>query len=949
MFLLILLSFLTLAFGSEQTITFRGTNNSDCSCGYYDSSAQQLYTDSIIVYFNETTSLESTGFQGQTYKKAYEKGWNDQFREGADLSHLRIVNDSLLSANFSQSLAINLSVPTPDHLVIGGSIQTLRHDIHYGTFRTYMRSPLPWTGGSALTMELYFNETETFSLNLLSTGNATDSRITMLMNREFPDYIYGVNYTTLNQSSFDPWNFVEYRVDWTDKYVHYYLGNKTWRSVSRKEYKGLPSVPGPIHIKHWSTGNYFSMQGPPWNETTANVGWTRFFFNTTSMDPHARKRFDSTCHISQACSVDNMSLRGFTSYSANATVKWKQASESTGGSIPAVIVLSICSGISAFLVSNSILRRKPWRKPTHKRPTSSTSMSHIAEEYNFSSTEHLAFPPVLMGSSLRSTGESGTVTPLELTRPPATPSDFLNDRLSSLVPRQFTSRSNLAEIEPADNTTETDVCKDAQPTTEKIETTTTTRPVAPGPSALPAPKKRVDYLAGLVAVSSLLVTGIHFCLTFANAAINPGAYAHYKSEEWARKTVTPYLLNLIWIGPFLMTSSRFLAASFLRSGEMKGLAEKTVGRTPRLIIPVFAIALLEYFFMDLGATKWLEYLPSITWSTWPFAVEYGNFGYFISEIIELMYLIPNAAPQITFNYCTGVLWTVPVQLQGSWGVILGVIVVREIKTSWKRFAYYIFCILNTWYALSWGSYFWLGLMLADLDLTYKYRKWLNSHLYIHYPLVFLGFALGVGGLSIDLATQWTNVNYATYEYGIHPDPATGLPISQTPLNSYPQYFVPKLHGLVFSFGFQLLVELSTVMQKILSFRLFVMIFQHIFTIYLIHGFVFWSLGATICVRLSALGLPYWANILIVAVCCYSTIFASLPLLTPLVETLGRSVTADIWRVAHQKPPQRKPTLHPWNQEFLIQRAEGTAGTKSKRRINVSAVLEKIPSAFRHNV
>jgi len=55
-----------------------------------------------------------------------------------------------------------------------------------------------------------------------------------------------------------------------------------------------------------------------------------------------------------------------------------------------------------------------------------------------------------------------------------------------------------------------------------------------------------------------------------------------------------------------------------------------------------------------------------------------------------MYLIPNAAPQITFNYCTGVLWTIPGQLQGSWLVLLGVIVIREIKTPWKRFGYYIF-------------------------------------------------------------------------------------------------------------------------------------------------------------------------------------------------------------------------------------------------------------------
>jgi hypothetical protein len=71
------------------------------------------------------------------------------------------------------------------------------------------------------------------------------------------------------------------------------------------------------------------------------------------------------------------------------------------------------------------------------------------------------------------------------------------------------------------------------------------------PSNLPAKKQRVDYLAGLVALSCMLVTAIHFCLTFAPAAINPGAYIHYKSEIWARKTIDSYFLNLIWIGKLL--------------------------------------------------------------------------------------------------------------------------------------------------------------------------------------------------------------------------------------------------------------------------------------------------------------------------------------------------------------------------------------------------------------
>ncbi|KAL1876166.1 hypothetical protein Plec18167_005430 [Paecilomyces lecythidis] len=970
--------------GKESDVTISGTNNTDCSCGYYDESTKNLFTDSIIVYFNETSSLDSTGFAGQTYENHYEKGWNDQYRQGADLAHLHIVNDSS-SPDFPQSLAINISKPTANHLVMGGSIQTLRRDIHYGTFRAFLKSPRQWTGGSALSMELLYNETETFSLNLLSTEEPSTARITMLMNREFPDNIYGVNYTTLTNKSTSPWEFMEYRVDWTKDWLNYTLGDKTWRSASKKETKGLPSVPAPLHIKHWSTGDFFSMQGPPWAETTANVGWVRLFFNTTSMSGHARKAFDSTCRVDAACKVDDIKLRGFSTYAHNATTKWKQNPPSSGGRIPAIVISVLSGSLSFFLLVNAFLRRQPWTLLRPEKRYGTPFIRSLFPASTTSSTERITLPippPIegISGPSTPSAQMSGAATPLG--QPPAMPSDWVNDDISTLrmpsapnteftepvlqtgigistsrmsftpgkdstgieiqsvTDNMSTLRSsstpsksfNEFEIVPLGNAPEAP--KEKGSVVAESKDITTQR--APGSNAdgttaaAPTAKKRVDYLAGLVALSSLLVTQIHFGLTFVPAAINPGAFMHYKSEIWARKTVTPYLLNLIWIGPFLMTSSRFLAASYLKNGNLRPLAEKTVGRTPRLIIPIAAIALIEYFFMDAGATKWLMYLPSITWSTWPFTVGYTNFGTFISEVIELMYLIPNAAPQITFNYCTGVLWTIPVQLQGSWQVMLSVIVIREIKTPWKRFGYYAFCIVNNWYALSWGSYFWLGLMMADLDITYKWRKWLSTHPFVYYPLVLLAAVLGFGGLSIDLATQWTEVNYATYEYDIHPDPATGRPIAQTSGAGYPQYYVPKLHGLVFSLGFQVLVELSPLVQKMLSFKLFVLLFPHIFTIYLIHGFVYWSLGATICVQLSAMGLPYWANMLIVAVCCYAVIFLSLPLLTPVVETLGKNMTADIWRFAHEKPPIRKPTLYPFDKNLILNREDGLPETAKVR-------------------
>ena len=436
---------------------------------------------------------------------------------------------------------------------------------------------------------------------------------------------------------------------------------------------------------------------------------------------------------------------------------------------------------------------------------------------------------------------------------------------------------------------------------------------------LPEPKKRVDYLAGLVAVSSLLVTAIHFSLTFVVGTINAGAYTHYYSETIARKFFNSYFLNLLWIGPFLMTSTRFLVSSYLRTGDLLPVAEKTVGRTPRLMIPVVAMVLVEYFLINAGATKWLEYLPSITWSTWPFTSGFTNFGNFLSEVLELMYLIPNAAPQLTFNYCTGVLWTIPVQLQGSWVTLLGVIVIREIKTPWKRFGFYAFCIVNHWYALSWGSYFYIGILLTDLDVTYKWRPWLHARPFVYYPFLIFSVALGLAGLTMDLITQWTHVNYATFEYAIHPDINSGLPISQAGHAAYPEYFLPRLNGIAFAVGFQAAIELSPLIQSLFSNRLLVFIFPHIFTIYLLHGFIFWSLGSFLCVQLSVHGIPYWANLSIVAVVCYSVLALSLPVFTPMVEIMGKTITQSIWRSAREESVKKKPTLWPFGGEFLLDR------------------------------
>lgn len=455
---------------------------------------------------------------------------------------------------------------------------------------------------------------------------------------------------------------------------------------------------------------------------------------------------------------------------------------------------------------------------------------------------------------------------------------------------------------------------------------------------LSATDGRVSHLAGLVVVSCLLVTAIHFSLTFVYGDLNAGVFTHYRSEVLARKTVTSFFLNLIWIGPFLLTSTRFLVSNFLRTGELLLVAEKAIGRAPRLMVPIIAMTLLEYFFIDAGATRWLEYLPSVTWSTWPYTVGFTNFGHFLNEVVGLICLVPNAVPMITFNYCAGVLWTVPVQLQGSRLSILAVIVICEIKTPWKRFGFYTFCIVNHWYAVSWGFYFYFGIMLADLDITYKWRPYLHARLIAYYPLLLSSLCLGLGGLSIDLLAQWTGVEYVKYEYAMHPDVNSGLTMAQAVHTAYPEYYVPRFNGIAFAVGLQAAVELSPVAQKIVSLKLLLRIFPHTFTIYLIHGFVFWTLGSWLCITLAVHGLSYWLNILLVALCCYTAIALSLPLLTPVVESMGNTIATDVWKFAHEEPVPRLPTLHPFPSN-LLERHETLYDTNSSEDIVMTDTKE----------
>jgi hypothetical protein len=95
------------------------------------------------------------------------------------------------------------------------------------------------------------------------------------------------------------------------------------------------------------------------------------------------------------------------------------------------------------------------------------------------------------------------------------------------------------------------------------------------------------------------------------------------------------------------------------------------------------------------------------------------------------------------------------------------------------------------------------------------------------------------------------------------------------------------------------------------------------------------------VHLSAAGVPYLANMLVTAVVCWGVLFATLEVVTPAVEMLGKHVAAMIWRQAYEKPAGKKPTLFPFSKELLLGRpgANPNVSTVEEREVAVNEEKE----------
>ncbi|WPH01948.1 Hypothetical protein R9X50_00480200 [Acrodontium crateriforme] len=1065
------------------------TNTNQCVCGYQDPTTNAVYTDAIIVYFNETTAIDHHLFSLSDFEHTKEKSWSSIYKQGAKPLNAVIGNGGALPWQYAfdgnqTNLELWVDSSQPNHLVNGAWMRSVRQDILYGTFRSSMRSPQQWIGGSSLGMRLDYNDSMSLEIDMLNMNDPKNAMIASVVNGEWPTYDIGVNYTVLEKGNatlppLRPWDFIDLRFDWAEDNVNFWVGKNNTRSVTKKD-RTLPTVPQPLSFRHWSTGNTLTMEGPPINRSVGNVQYVRAFFNSSLMTAEKHAEFDDRCQAVKACSVNDISLRGSTSFTEAATIPYKEPTIDSHIRTAAGIVAGVFSTFGIIALLNALIRRTPWHKlkalgvvhrsepapegktlyegPVKKaaisipqivkdgvnmsiprRRKSSAVVSQSQEALTGVSDKDQAvstatsrpycpppsaplsrapsYPKLTPAPSYRTLREgatpsmSGTDTPM--TPLPSYPSHLrLNETVNLPNEEDFNHNLKTAgdarSISPLDTASESDekikrispvdhlarnsyidhiprnpfeddddsrpqtpnlftkhkatnaeqgghfegalqekadnkqisfrdqkgAPKDIGPispaTTPGIQEALTTGVVPISQPKTAAPQtKRIDHLAGFVALSCIGVTFRHFSLTFwPYVTEGAGFTKHFQADTWIAYILGPYILTPLWIGPFFVTSCRFLSARYLKNGKLSDIAQKVLLRGPRMLIPCFIFMTLEYFLISLGTTASLEWLPSISYSTWPYVTPQPNFGVFLNEMVELSYLIPNAAPEVINHYCVGVLWTIPVQHFFSYVTLLAAVMVRDIKAPWKRMTFYFFAIFFGWYASSWSACHWMGLMLTDLDLTYDWIKWTQARPRYLYPLLTLCFAVGlVSPLTLLFNSEIFYYSFMSYENAIHPDAITGQPILFTKTGLvYPDYFTPSLALLLFSTSLQIIVEMSTWVQWIFSLKVLTKLHPYIMTIYLIHGFVFWSIGAWLAVKLSSNGLPYEAVLLVVALVCYILIILGAWLISPLIEFTTQSAMKNIWRWAVDEPVPHRLTVAPFSKALVLDRgAEAKEG------------------------
>ncbi|KAJ1028453.1 hypothetical protein NDA16_001619 [Ustilago loliicola] len=401
----------------------------------------------------------------------------------------------------------------------------------------------------------------------------------------------------------------------------------------------------------------------------------------------------------------------------------------------------------------------------------------------------------------------------------------------------------------------------------------------------------IDYLDGMRGFACLFVSLGHFILMFWNAIANFYGPHHYLGfEYWIRVIFGPIVINAgLVLGIFFLLPSRTMGSRYLVKGGVQSLADNSVRRMPRLIIPAADACLANYMMFDVGAYKWVPRMNSLTWSNWSYYQNYDNAIHFVTSFLALWWGNPPDQPALVTRYATGVLWTIPVIVQGAWTCMLCAVFAHEIKTTWKRFFFYGMCILLSWYAQTWDLFFMAGLVIADLDINLKYRKWGEMSI----PLLPKGYAkmlriperirqkFALKGKIIPWAfffaccvQEWLSYipgapaeNFDIWDVGVHPNFYNSKPNKWNDDTGY-KYQRLRTAAWFFVMSIFILADHSSAFRQLFRLRIWSFVGKHSMAYFLLHGIIFWTWGSWLCVIMLTKGISYFTTIMVVFITSY---------------------------------------------------------------------------------
>jgi peptidoglycan/LPS O-acetylase OafA/YrhL len=435
-------------------------------------------------------------------------------------------------------------------------------------------------------------------------------------------------------------------------------------------------------------------------------------------------------------------------------------------------------------------------------------------------------------------------------------------------------------------------------------------------------RNKVAYLGALRGFATITITIGHWSAMYmvvpnsAAKAYNPAYAVHF--PRWfvfAWNVSVSVLFNgsaSFRVAMFFVLPARILGLRYLSKGGLLTLAESSVRRMPRIMFPVFITALIEYFLIEVDAFAWISRLPSRSWTVWSYYQDYGNLLEFFNSYISLWFTMPPVQPAIVERYAIGIMWTVALMIQLTWSLFLCAIIARQIPNHGKRWSFYSACLFFNWYANRLDLLFILGLAVADLDCKLDYINWckrgirmtpraLNKRYAwtakIRMPGQIFAWVIFFAGFGL----AWSEVSgfgpsdLTTKEMAIRPDFVTGHTRGWENPGLTIEYYDLKFTCILPVLSFYLLCDLNKWFAKAFSLKLFMIIGNHSFGIYLLHGAVFWSYAPWCMIKLLIAGVPYWASQLVTIITSYMMIAVIAVIFTHTVDLWSQWLSTAFWR------------------------------------------------------